>query len=641
MTIDLGFAWTDAALRAPTVAFVDVPGHERFVTTMLAGVGPVPAVLLVVAADEGWMPQSAEHVDALRRARRAPRPARGHPQRPAGPRAGPRRGPRRTWPAPRSPSCPRSCVSADHRRRAWTSCAPRSTSSSPRLPVARPGADVRLWVDRAFTIRGAGTVVTGTLRRGPAPVDDELELRRDRRRPAGDGARAAEPRRAGAERSRGVARVAVNLRGCPAGGGRPRATSLLTPGAWLATDGARRPAARRARRRRRTRPTLPEQLTLHVGSAAVAGPGAAARRRHRPAAAAAQPLPLRIGDRAVLRDPGRRRGRRRPDRARRRAAAAAPARCRGPPRRRAGRRGRTRTPPASWRRRGVARRADLVAMGVPAPDVDALAARARRRRLAASTPSRRLRSARRLAAAVAAHDAADPLDPGLPVEAARRAARAARRRGWSRRCCGTPAPGAEPGLALRDGRVARAAGGGLPAAVRAALDALRADLQRDPFARPGRRPARRARPGPAPAGLAGRRRRAAARRRRRGAAARRRRPGASTVLAGLGPEFTLSAARQALGTSRRVAVPLLELLARTGRTARTAGRRPPARRDPRRRSATGARSGSASAGGPTVSRRCPRPARTRRPTRRRRRRGGEADDQITLSTRTGRRPARS
>jgi selenocysteine-specific elongation factor len=44
---------------------------------------------------------------------------------------------------------------------------------------------------------------------------------------------------------------------------------------------------------------------------------------------------------------------------------------------------------------------------------------------------------------------------------------------------------------------------------------------------------------------------------------------ALAVLAGLGPEFTLSEARQALGTSRRVAVPLLELLARTGRTART------------------------------------------------------------------------
>jgi selenocysteine-specific elongation factor len=64
MTIDLGFAWTELP-GGGTVAFVDVPGHERFVDTMLAGVGPVPAVMFVVAADEGWMPQSAEHLDAL------------------------------------------------------------------------------------------------------------------------------------------------------------------------------------------------------------------------------------------------------------------------------------------------------------------------------------------------------------------------------------------------------------------------------------------------------------------------------------------------------------------------------------------------------------------------------------------------
>ena len=64
LTIDLGFAW--AELRPDvTVAFVDVPGHERFVPNMLAGIGPVPAALFVVAADEGWMPQSAEHLAAL------------------------------------------------------------------------------------------------------------------------------------------------------------------------------------------------------------------------------------------------------------------------------------------------------------------------------------------------------------------------------------------------------------------------------------------------------------------------------------------------------------------------------------------------------------------------------------------------
>ncbi|HVE97973.1 MAG TPA: GTP-binding protein, partial [Mycobacteriales bacterium] len=57
MTIDLGYAWTTLPSGA-TLAFVDVPGHERFTANMLAGLGPVRAVLLVVAADEGWRQQS-------------------------------------------------------------------------------------------------------------------------------------------------------------------------------------------------------------------------------------------------------------------------------------------------------------------------------------------------------------------------------------------------------------------------------------------------------------------------------------------------------------------------------------------------------------------------------------------------------
>ena len=156
------------------VAFVDVPGHERFVTTMLAGVGPVPAVVLVVAADEGWMPQSAEHLDALSalgvrhgllvvtrsdllEPDLARDEARAHL---AGtPLAG----------------IPAVCVSAvtgeglDDLRAALDDLAAA-------LPVPDPRADVRLWVDRAFTIRGAGTVVTGTLPAGRLRVDDELEL---------------------------------------------------------------------------------------------------------------------------------------------------------------------------------------------------------------------------------------------------------------------------------------------------------------------------------------------------------------------------------------------------------------------------------------------------------------------------------
>src|ERR671926_591776 len=64
LTIDLGYAWCTFP-SGREVGFVDVPGHERFIPNMLAGVGPVPLVLFVVAADEGWMPQSAEHLDAL------------------------------------------------------------------------------------------------------------------------------------------------------------------------------------------------------------------------------------------------------------------------------------------------------------------------------------------------------------------------------------------------------------------------------------------------------------------------------------------------------------------------------------------------------------------------------------------------
>ena len=64
MTIDLGFAW----LRLPggnEVSIVDVPGHERFVNNMLAGVGGIDLALLVVAADESVMPQTREHLAIL------------------------------------------------------------------------------------------------------------------------------------------------------------------------------------------------------------------------------------------------------------------------------------------------------------------------------------------------------------------------------------------------------------------------------------------------------------------------------------------------------------------------------------------------------------------------------------------------
>ena len=264
MTIELGFAWTTLASGAE-VAFVDVPGHERFVTTMLAGVGPVPAVLLVVAADEGWMPQSAEHVDALtalgvrhgllvvtRSDLLDPELARDDA-----------RAHLRGTPLAEIPAV---CVSAATGQN-MDALRVALDDLVAALPVPDLGADVRLWVDRSFTIRGAGTVVTGTLPAGRLSVDDGLELMS-----ADDIARRMTVRglqSLGAQRERvtGVARVAVNLRGVPREAV-ARGDVLLTPGAWLPT---RELDVRLAGvRGSAPDPTeFPEQLTLHVGSAAV------------------------------------------------------------------------------------------------------------------------------------------------------------------------------------------------------------------------------------------------------------------------------------------------------------------------------------------------------------------------------------
>jgi selenocysteine-specific elongation factor len=557
MTIDLGFAWTDVG--GHTIAFVDVPGHERFVTTMLAGVGPVPAVLLVVAADEGWMPQSGEHVDALAalgvrhgvlaitrsdlmEPELAGEDALEHL---AGtPLAGLR------------PVAVSATTGAglDDLRAALADLAAA-------LPVPDPTADVRLWVDRSFTIRGAGTVVTGTLPAGRLRDGATLDLL-TAAGPRTVTVRALQSLGAAVDEVTGVARVAVNLRGVPREAV-ARGDALLTPGTW-------RPTAlvdvRLAGGGAQVDPRdLPAEPILHVGSAAVAarvrplGPDTARLRLHRP-------LPLRIGDRLVLRDPGRRHvpaG----------ATVLDPAPPGLPRRGAAARRaevlaGVTGVPDAAAElaRRGLARRDDLLALGVPAADLDALA-RGTPVPSAAGWlvhPGRAVAAATRLAAAVADHDAADPVDPGLPTEAARRAADLP-----DARLLGPVLAAAPTGLVVRDGRVHRDAAAAMPPAVRHALDALRADLEAAPFAAP--ETARLADLGLGPRQLASLIRAGQLLRVADGVVLL---PGADDraveVLAGLGPEFTASQARQALGTTRRVAVPLLELLLRTGRTRRTA-----------------------------------------------------------------------
>ncbi len=228
LTIDLGFAWMNVP-GGPRIAFVDVPGHERFVPNMLAGLGPVPAVLLVVAADGGWMPQSAEHlaaIDALGISRGLLVVTRADLADP-GPAL---RRARAELAATTLTGAGAVAVSAvtgtglPELRRALATLAGA-------LPVPSPAAPVRLWVDRAFSIRGSGTVVTGTLPAGTVRTGGELLLTPSLRPVR---VRGIESMEESAGQVRGVARVALNLRGVPRDIP-ARGMALIEPGRWTLT----------------------------------------------------------------------------------------------------------------------------------------------------------------------------------------------------------------------------------------------------------------------------------------------------------------------------------------------------------------------------------------------------------------------
>jgi selenocysteine-specific elongation factor len=174
LTIDLGFAFTTLA-SGQELAFVDVPGHVRFLKNMLAGVGAVEAAVLVVAANEGWMPQTEEHlrilellgvhhglvvltkadlVDAdeleLVRLDVAER-------------------------LEKSALRPQSTVACDSRSgRSIDEVRTALDAALATAPLARDRGHPRLWVDRAFAAKGAGTVVTGTLAGGCFHADMEV-----------------------------------------------------------------------------------------------------------------------------------------------------------------------------------------------------------------------------------------------------------------------------------------------------------------------------------------------------------------------------------------------------------------------------------------------------------------------------------
>ncbi len=305
LTIDLGFAWAELP-GGIEAGFVDVPGHERFIKNMLAGVDGIDVALFVVAADEGWMPQSEEHLgvlDLLGVGRAVVALSRV------------------------------DLVDDDLLELATLEVQDRlegtALAGAPVIPTAapigtgvaavaealasaldaagvRPGGErPRLWVDRSFVIAGAGTVVTGTLTGGSLAVGDQVAVWPGER-PAR--IRSLESHERSLDAVPPGTRTAANLAGLDRAEV-VRGAMVGRPGEWRETT--------RAVVEVRTVRALPEPLTsrgayhLHFGSGtwparlrllegdSLDGRGAAM-------VSTTQPLPMAVGDRFILRDVGRR-----------------------------------------------------------------------------------------------------------------------------------------------------------------------------------------------------------------------------------------------------------------------------------------------------------------------------------------------
>jgi selenocysteine-specific elongation factor len=304
LTIDLGFAWLDLP-NGDEVSIVDVPGHERFIKNMLAGVGGIDLALMVIAADEGVMPQTREHLEIIDLlgiehgviavtktdlvepefaelvAADAEETLQGTTLEGA-------------------PIVLCSAVTREGLDELLATVQSELGGTPAKRDIGRP----RLAIDRAFTISGFGTVVTGTLIAGSLSVGQEVEVL-----PAGLRSRIRGLQAHGhkVETAPPGRRTAVNLAGV--------AVEKLERGMVVATPGWLRPvsvldvrlrAVRYLRRPLRHSSTI----TFHTGSAEVEGrlllldrdevpPGEQAWAQVR----LVRPVAAVRGDRFVIRDP--------------------------------------------------------------------------------------------------------------------------------------------------------------------------------------------------------------------------------------------------------------------------------------------------------------------------------------------------
>lgn len=216
MTIDLGFAFMELPGNPPILAgIVDVPGHERFVKNMLAGAGGVDVALVVVAADEGPMPQTREHLDiltvlgiqygvvALTKTDTADAEL-------AELAADATREALSSTPLANAPIIPVSAETGEGLEKLKATLAQVAAS----VPLRDEQGPFRLPVDRVFSLPGVGTVVTGTLIAGMLHVGDAAEVQ-----PQGIAtkARTLQAHNRKIETATSGMRVAVNLPGVEVG----------------------------------------------------------------------------------------------------------------------------------------------------------------------------------------------------------------------------------------------------------------------------------------------------------------------------------------------------------------------------------------------------------------------------------------
>ena len=296
LTIDLGFAWTTLKSGAD-VAFVDVPGHERFIANTLAGLGPAPAVMLVIAADEGWKEQTSEHLEAIDA-------------------LGIERG---IIVLTRMDNGQRISEADVRDKVAGTSLSVApifavSARTGEGMEELRGGIDkllpadevlqqacampARMWIDRAFSIKGAGTVVTGTWAAGSVKIGEHLKLVTA----SGEHdvtVRGLHSENSAVDKAEPVMRLALNLRGVDA--------DAISRGDVLTEAESTWWQPEVIDVRWRTGPKLdsvPRKLNLHVGTASVPVHVRGLDAEHARLTLQGRAFPLRLGDRLALRGPG-------------------------------------------------------------------------------------------------------------------------------------------------------------------------------------------------------------------------------------------------------------------------------------------------------------------------------------------------